>query len=154
MITELTLKTFIGIASSLSGLPSTGGVPNLRQGVDGCVLMAEWERKAITPAECKEIMRAEHGGKRTTYAYYNAITNAIVLPADFDMKSPFDRSILVHELTHFLQKKNGIRPGKCAKDMEYVAYKAQQKYLKAQGQALKPLSLTDADIDKRTRCGK
>lgn len=152
MITELTLKVFLGVASSLSGLPSTGAVPNLRQGVDGCVVMAEWERRVITPTQCKEIMRAEHGGKRTTYAYYDARRNVIVLPKDFNVNSAFDRSILVHELTHFLQAKNGIRPGKCHLDMEYTAYKAQQKYLKSQGQSLKKVALTDADIEKRTRC--
>ncbi|CAN7495207.1 DUF4157 domain-containing protein [Phyllobacterium sp. LjRoot231] len=112
--------------------------------------MAEFQRRTIKAAECKLIMKAGHGGIRTIYAYFDAKKNVVVLPKDFSMKSAYDRSILVHELTHVLQERNGIRVAHC--QFEYPAYKAQQKYLIAQGQALKPLAMTNADILRRARC--
>lgn len=134
----------------MSGLPNTAELPKLRQGVHGCTVMAEFQRRTINAAECKLIMKAGHGGVRTIYAYYDPIRNVVVLPKDFSMKSAYDRSILVHELVHVLQERNNVRTAHC--QFEYPAYKAQQKYLKAQGHALKPLAMTDADILRRAHC--
>jgi hypothetical protein len=58
----------------------------------------------------------------------------IFLHADFDPRSPVDRSRLLHELVHYVQWKNGAH-GRCWGELELEAYRLQDAWRAEHGLA-------------------
>tara|TARA_A100001011_G_scaffold357940_1_gene403251 strand:+ start:167 stop:586 length:420 start_codon:yes stop_codon:yes gene_type:complete len=63
------------------------------------------------------------------HGMYNQDTDTIYLPDDWDRKSPWDMSVLVHEMVHYLQDMNNMKFN-CSNEMEKMAWPIQQFYLK------------------------
>ena len=103
----------------LSGYPAPEHPPQIKM-----VSHAWLEQEACFGRHCK-VLGWYRGG------------NVIYLDSRLDIKKTFDGSILVHELVHYLQKKNGgYMPSLgCgyAVDLEREAYAVQQEYLVRQG---------------------
>ena len=68
-------------------------------------------------------------------ALYNTETELVMMPAEFNVDKIRDRSILLHELVHYMQWKNGIYPKQypCRQATEAEAYNLQEKYLLEEG---------------------
>jgi hypothetical protein len=55
-------------------------------------------------------------------------TNTIVLPDTWDRRRPWDLSVLLHEVIHYVQDQNRIEY-KCTAEMEKQSWPLQAKYL-------------------------
>jgi hypothetical protein len=65
------------------------------------------------------------------HGMYNQDLDTIYLQDDWDSKSAWDMSVLVHEMVHYLQDMNNLEFN-CTAEMEKDAWPIQQKYLKDQ----------------------
>ena len=65
------------------------------------------------------------------HGMYNQDLDTIYLPDDWDSKSAWDMSVLVHEMVHYLQDMNNMTFA-CSNEMEKMAWPIQQFYLKQQ----------------------
>tara|TARA_B100001057_G_C22841061_1_gene947119 strand:+ start:1191 stop:1619 length:429 start_codon:yes stop_codon:yes gene_type:complete len=67
------------------------------------------------------------------YAFYDPKTDTVFLNKDFDIHDPFQKSVLLHELIHYVQDNNDVvGPDKrftCIRAMEEEAYPLQKKYM-------------------------
>jgi hypothetical protein len=85
-------------------------------------------------------------------AFYTPWDNTVHLPDTFDPDSMEDKSILLHELVHFLQDLNHIY-GATECERERPAYAAQAKWLKDHGVNPSLVGLeTKAKIRHRAHC--
>ena len=68
-------------------------------------------------------------------ALYDTRNETIMLPLTFDIDSPKDQSILLHELVHYIQWHNKLYPAKydCRQHTEKEAYDLQEKFLLESG---------------------
>ena len=64
------------------------------------------------------------------HGMYNRENDTIYLPDDWDRRDPWDLSVLVHEMVHYLQDMNNMT-FTCAGEMEKMAWPIQQFYLKS-----------------------
>ena len=62
------------------------------------------------------------------HGFYHTEKNFIVLPDTWDRRKPWDLSVLLHELIHYVQDTNNIE-FKCNMEMERLSWPLQQKYL-------------------------
>ena len=60
---------------------------------------------------------------------YDKERDLIILPDDWDHTDPFDVSVLLHELVHYLQDVNGMT-FECTAEMEKDAWPIQETFLK------------------------
>lgn len=142
-ITATLIGAFTFAASSLSGLPYDGKeVPTVRQ-TGRCNLIREFYSKPyLSDAKCKAMVKA-----LAPIAYYDPGSKRITLSKEFNLASPRDRNILIHELTHYLQHKAGRTGMECVNGvsrMELQAYKAGADYLKTIGDDPAKYGLTPA----------
>jgi hypothetical protein len=72
--------------------------------------------------------RAVLGAGRAVVAVYDDATRTIYLPQGWSEASPADRSILVHEMVHHLQRRAQLKYY-CPQEREKLAYAAQQRWL-------------------------
>ncbi|MGH1539961.1 MAG: DUF6647 family protein [Arenicella sp.] len=65
---------------------------------------------------------------------YNHENDTIYLAHSIDEKSEYGKSVLLHELTHYLQYQNNLyEKSRCIEELEPLAYKTQNKYLEEHG---------------------
>jgi hypothetical protein len=69
-----------------------------------------------------------HSGT-TLHGFYDTKLNLIVMPDTWDRNDPWNISILLHELIHYVQDMNEIEY-RCMAEMEKDAWPLQKKYLK------------------------
>lgn len=62
------------------------------------------------------------------YAFYDTQKNIIVLPDTWDRRDPWDLSVLLHEMIHYVQDQNETEFN-CTAEMEKDSWPLQQKYL-------------------------
>lgn len=113
-------------ASQLSGLPWDGTLPKVRT-ISPCQILREYHRRPFTEKECK---RLEATNAERPLAFFIGPANTITIGTDLDIKEPGAQSLLVHELTHFLQNRNGLFYAGC-KVIEGQAYEVQAQWLEA-----------------------
>ena len=63
------------------------------------------------------------------HGLYDKSNDTIILPDDWNKEDPFEMSVLLHELVHYLQDVNGME-FKCTREMEKDAWPIQQSFLK------------------------
>ena len=63
------------------------------------------------------------------HGLYNKEDDTIILPDDWNKEDPFDMSVLLHELVHYLQDVNGMQFN-CTQEMEKDSWPIQQNFLK------------------------
>ena len=63
------------------------------------------------------------------HGLYNKEDDTIILPDDWNKDDPFDMSVLLHELVHYLQDVNGMQFN-CTQEMEKDSWPIQQNFLK------------------------
>lgn len=121
---ELIVALMVWISAN-SGLPIPDSVPAVRY-VTSCELQKD------VYGERYDCLRAQEG---RVLAYY--LLGTVVLQTGFDPNDPFDRSLLLHELVHFMQDKAGLlAKAECRdRDLEVPAYRLQRKYMREQMRA-------------------
>ena len=62
------------------------------------------------------------------HAFYSPLNETIYINKEFDVNDPFNQSILLHEILHHVQFKNGVKY-RCIAELEQEAYPLQQQYL-------------------------
>ena len=62
------------------------------------------------------------------HAFYDTNTDTIILPDTWDRRRPWDLSVLLHEIIHYVQDQNDIKFD-CLQEMEAQSWPLQQKYL-------------------------
>ena len=62
------------------------------------------------------------------HGFYNLEQDVIILKDTWDRRNPWDLSILLHELVHYVQDMNDIQ-FQCNMEMEKMSWPLQQKYL-------------------------
>lgn len=66
----------------------------------------------------------------TTIGLYNHKNNTIYLSDIVDINTRFGKSVLLHEVVHYLQYQNGVYDSaQCVAENEKLAYKIQNSYL-------------------------
>ena len=63
------------------------------------------------------------------YGFYDITLNLIILPDTWDRTDPWDQSVLLHEMIHYLQDVNQIEYP-CIEEMEKDTWPLQKQYLK------------------------
>ena len=62
------------------------------------------------------------------HAFYDTKRDTIILPDTWDRRKPWDLSVLLHEIIHYVQDQNDIQFN-CVQEMEAKTWPLQQKYL-------------------------
>jgi len=62
------------------------------------------------------------------HAFYDMDKNTIILPDTWDRRRPWDLSVLLHEIVHYVQDHNSIQYN-CTAEMEKESWPLQAKYL-------------------------
>jgi len=62
------------------------------------------------------------------HAFYDIEKNIIILPNTWDRRDPWDLSVLLHEMIHYVQDQNETEFN-CTAEMEKDSWPLQQKYL-------------------------
>lgn len=71
-----------------------------------------------------------------------------------DMTTDFCVGVLVHEVTHWLQMKEGdILEAECLGPYEKVAYAVEDKFLRANGSSLTEQGMSPVELASITSCG-
>ena len=60
--------------------------------------------------------------------FYSVKKDIIYLKDDFDIHDPWKKSVLFHELFHYVQDQNGFK-GACVQEWEKESYPLQRKYM-------------------------
>lgn len=68
------------------------------------------------------------GDHSELHAFYDTQKNIIVLPDTWDRRKPWDLSVLLHELVHYVQDQNNTEFN-CMQEMEQESWPLQQRYL-------------------------
>jgi hypothetical protein len=123
-----------------------GGVPDLKQvGADELVMVAFQGNvpSHLAGPGLEEI-------KQALTAVYNQDERAIYIKSEVDLGSDYGKSVLVHELVHFVQYETGVNARvKCGSALEYDAYHIQKAFLVESG--LKP-DYDDFTVAIRSMC--
>lgn len=83
---------------------------------------------------------------------YNFKTSTIYLLNRIDISTTRGKSVLLHELAHYLQYKHGInRKVKCKQQLEYLAYELQSAYLVEHDVSA---GIEQSHIQKSSQCSK
>lgn len=126
------ILTLLLYAANASGLPMVEDTPKVLFRSE-CTIIRLAEQRPVSLAECRAMMRKG----AYPYAVYDPDRRAVILPKHWSRTNMFDRSILVHELVHYLQDVHGVMTV-CA-EIEPPAYAVQMKWLRAHG--VKPAAL-------------
>lgn len=73
----------------------------------------------------------EHGSNKSLHGMYDKDNDTIYLPDTWDRRLPWDQSVLLHEVMHYLQDKNNMEFA-CVAEMERDVWPIQKHYLKTQ----------------------
>jgi hypothetical protein len=127
---NMLIKVLLVWISGVTGLPVGEGQPSIRLEAPASI------QAFVNPQQSRLAgARVEH-----VMAYYDARREQIVLRRGWRADNPFDVSILVHELVHFMQDEAGRRYP-CPGAREKEAYAAQEAWLQSQG-----IDLFDNDV--------
>ena len=81
----------------------------------------------------EQLEQAYYGDKEyegtILYGFYNIKLNLIAIPDTWDRTDPWDQSVLLHEMIHYLQDVNQIEYP-CIEEMEKDTWPLQKQYLK------------------------
>ena len=127
-LTSLMVELFMAIRL-VSGYPSPDGLPQIQR-----VSVAEMQQKICSGRSC------------AVKAFYHPEWGVYVDEALDIQNNAFDRSILVHELVHHLQKTTGkfdAVPNVCIRRnaQELEAYEIQNRYLAGRGASRRALAM-------------
>ena len=82
-----------------------------------------------------QLEQAYYGGEKyegvTLYGFYDTKLNLIILPDTWDRTVPWNLSVLLHEVIHYLQDVNQMKYP-CVEEMEKDTWPLQKQYLKEQ----------------------
>ena len=80
-----------------------------------------------------QLEQAYYGGEKyegvTLHGFYDTKLNLIILPDTWDRTDPWNQSVLLHEMIHYLQDVNQIKY-LCIEEMEKDTWPLQKQYLK------------------------
>jgi len=78
-------------------------------------------------------LEIEYGGSTTgggaLMGFYSTKKDIIYLKDDFNIHDPWKKSVLFHELFHYVQDQNGFQ-GNCVQEWERETYPLQKKYMR------------------------
>ena len=135
------VAAMVGWIASVSDLPEPERPPSVAR---------------VPPGELAELARPPdsrlpHAGD-TYVALYRPRDRTVVLRADWSRESLRDRSILLHELVHHMQREAGRRYP-CRGAREAHAYALQHRWLQARGAGLlETLRINGLHLRTVTRC--
>jgi hypothetical protein len=103
-------------------------------------LPAKWEQPRIEFVSGERLAALRFGSvpldrRREVVAVYHDAKRTIFLARDWTGRTPAEESVLVHEMVHHLQNLDG-KIFACAEAREYMAYEAQDRWLKRSGRSL------------------
>lgn len=124
MVTKSLLFALMAFDHTATGLPTPAHVPHVRT-LSPCELMREADSNPTL--DCSAAL----AGPAYTTAFYDPAVNTVYLSREWDSRDPYHRSILAHELVHYMQDMNGAVFAGCMARFERPAYKAQMAYLTA-----------------------
>jgi hypothetical protein len=113
---------------------------------------------AFTAAQQREIANQERqtsgiANRRQAVAVYDDVNETIFLPDNWKGDRAAELSVLVHEMVHHLQKKNGFKY-ECPGAREELAYKVQEKWLSLFGRDLaSEFQINAFTLKVSTTCG-
>lgn len=88
--------------------------------------------------------------KKTLVAIYNHDERTVYVSAAFDLNAPFGKSVLLHELVHFVQFETGIaETAPCRNALEKDAYRLQKIFMAELG--IQP-QFDDFTVAMRSAC--
>lgn len=119
---NMLIKALLVWISGVTGLPAGEDIPSIR--LESSARIQEY----VNP---QRPHLADDSGEGAL-AYFDSRRKEIVLQEGWRPDDPFDVSILVHELVHFMQDEAG-RLYPCPAAREKEAYVAQEEWLKSQG---------------------
>ena len=83
----------------------------------------------MTQTELEHRYGKDHGpGGGTGKGFYSRKSDTIYINNDFDIHDPWKKSVLFHELMHYVQDQNGFEAN-CVQEWEKEVYPLQKKYM-------------------------
>ena len=83
----------------------------------------------LSQTELEQQYGHDHGpGGGKIKGFYSTKHDTIYIPADFNIHDPWKKSVLFHELYHYVQDQNEFQ-GKCVQEWEREVYPLQKKYM-------------------------
>ena len=83
----------------------------------------------MTQTELEHRYGNDHGpGGGTVKGFYSTKSDTIYINNDFDIHDPWKKSVLFHELMHYVQDQNGFEAN-CVQEWEKEVYPLQKKYM-------------------------
>jgi len=83
----------------------------------------------MTQTELEQRYGNDHGpGGGALKGFYSTKSNTIYINKDFDIHDPWKKSVLFHELMHYVQDQNGFTAN-CVQEWEKEVYPLQKKYM-------------------------
>ena len=83
----------------------------------------------MTQIELEQRYGNDHGpGGGALKGFYSTKSNTIYINKDFDIHDPWKKSVLFHELMHYVQDQNGFTAN-CVQEWEKEVYPLQKKYM-------------------------
>ena len=82
----------------------------------------------MSEKQLEETYGGETTGGGALKGFYSVKKDIIYLKDDFDIHDPWKKSVLFHELFHYVQDQNGFK-GACVQEWEKESYPLQRKYM-------------------------
>ena len=82
----------------------------------------------LSEKQLEETYGGETTGGGALKGFYSVKKDIIYLKDDFDIHDPWKKSVLFHELFHYVQDQNGFK-GACVQEWEKESYPLQRKYM-------------------------
>lgn len=99
----------------------------------------------------KDLPRATNQKNMQIYGLYNFKNGTIYLLDSIDLNTDKGKSILLHELVHYLQYQNGQdHKVDCKNQLEYLAYNLEARYLKEHGEKV---GFSQNHVRRVSQCG-
>lgn len=124
MVTKSLIFALMAFNHGVTGLPTPKQAPHIRT-LSQCELMRQADSNPAL--DCSATM----GGFVYTTAFFDPSNDTVYLSQAWDSRDPLARSILAHELVHYMQDRAGWTFDGCPRRYEEPAYKAQMAYLNA-----------------------
>ena len=125
-----------------AGIEGSNLIPNIEKVSNG-------EMLAI--AFGKQLPKAINQQNMQIYGLYNFKNKTVYILDSIDLNTQKGKSILLHELVHYVQYQNGHDERvECKNKLENLAYHLEARYLKQHGQRV---SFTDRHVQRVSQCG-
>lgn len=124
------------------------GIPAVRQAAHETLIAVIIEDH--TDLDDKDDAKSFQGAADKLVAVYDHRKKEILISSKIDMKSPYARSVIVHELVHYIQYQRGMnRKVDCLNALEKDAYNIQACYMDAHNI---PKTFNDITVALRSTC--